>query len=749
MADNDPPPSPENDGDRPDLRVGPAPLLNLVLWAIVLLAIPFGLIMWAPNRDNAVEISQSAFEQALRERRVQNLVIHDNPARDSRKVVGKYLPAGIEGEAKEFVAVVIWSERLDVLIANNCPDKRKVKPVNNLLTNLLVSIVPIVLLIIVIYILFARQIKSAGKSAIQFGKSRAKMNQSTERVTFADLAGVDEAMEEVEEIIDFLRDPERFHRLGGRLPRGVLMIGPPGTGKTLLARAIAGEADVPFYNISGSDFVEMFVGVGASRVRDMFEQAKKDAPCIIFIDEIDAVGRSRFSGIGGGHDEREQTLNALLVEMDGFEGKTGVIVIAATNRPDVLDPALLRPGRFDRQINVDLPDVRGRLGILKVHAKRIKISENVDLELVARGTPGFSGADLANVINEAALLAARCEKNAVTMIELEEARDKICWGKERRSRQIDEKERQVTAYHEAGHALVGLHCEHSTPLHKVTIIPRGMYMGATFHLPQQDRYTRTRSELVDEITVLMGGRFAEELVFDEITSGAAMDIQQATSIARRMVCEWGMSEKVGLLSYGGREEHIYLGRDIVRHDDYSELTARSIDAEIKLIIDTVAARAKTILTDHNDQLMALGKALLEHETMDVNAIKQLLDMPIDEQDWRFFADRGKSDGDADSGASENADSNDADSAASEASEASAASEASNDDASEDAPPGDAADVPATGADTSGDDAVSETVATSDADAAAPVGNEAPLGDAGATAGDAAVRPDKDDSDDKR
>lgn len=622
---------------RPDGRVGPPPVLNLLLWAIVIAAVPLTIVVWQSGQQDVKTISQSVFEKALIDGRVKSAVVKIDPATGRRTISGDYQVDTTQATTRPYSVEVIFSERLENMLATHCPDNREVETVSQWIPQLLFSIGPIILLIVVIYFLFARQIKSAGKSAIQFGKSRAKINHNVERITFADLAGVEEAQEEVGEIIEFLKDPERFHRLGGRLPRGVLMIGPPGTGKTLLARAIAGEADVPFFSISGSDFVEMFVGVGASRVRDMFDQAKKDAPCIIFIDEIDAVGRSRFSGIGGGHDEREQTLNALLVEMDGFEGKTGVIVIAATNRPDVLDPALLRPGRFDRQINVDLPDVKGRLGILNVHAKKVKMGDNVDLEIVARGTPGFSGADLANVINEAALLAARMNRDAVTMAELEEARDKICWGKERRSRQVDGKDREVTAYHEAGHALLALHCEHATPLHKVTIIPRGNALGATFSLPQRDRYTQTRAELIDQLTVLMGGRFAEQIIFDEVTSGAAMDIQQATQIARKMVCEWGMSEAMGLLNYGGREQHIYVGRDITRHEDYSESTARSIDIEVKKIIDFVATRAETLLTQHKDQLVALGKALLADETLDVKEIRKLLGMPADHGDPRFFS----------------------------------------------------------------------------------------------------------------
>ena len=595
--------------------------LSYVFWLILFAGILW--LFYSYNRDDATLLKSSEFEKALLEGRVDSVIIKTDLTSGSHKIGGEYR-TGNSTSLKKYKVQVTYTDALDKLIRENCSDRQTIS-VSNFFGNLVLSIFPIFLLVVVIYLLFARQIKSAGKSALQFGKSRAKLNQNLKKVTFSDVAGIEEAKEEVEEIIDYLKDPEKFHKLGGKIPKGVLMVGPPGTGKTLLARAIAGEADVPFYNISGSDFVEMFVGVGASRVRDMFEQGKKSAPCIIFIDEIDAVGRSRFSGIGGGHDEREQTLNALLVEMDGFEGNSGVIVISATNRPDVLDPALLRPGRFDRQITVDLPDVKGRLGILKVHAKNIKISDDANLEIVARGTPGFSGADLANLINEAALLAAGAGKSAVKMDDLEEARDKVRWGKERRSRKMSEHDREVTAYHEAGHALVGLYCQYATPLHKVTIIPRGTaYLGATMNLPEYDKYTQTQSELVDELTVLMGGRYAEKIIFNEITSGAAMDISQATKIARKMVCVWGMSEKIGLLNYNGREEHIYLGRDITRTEDYSEVTAREIDLEVKRIIDSVADRAENVLTKHRDQLVKLGQALLERETMDVKEIKLLL-----------------------------------------------------------------------------------------------------------------------------
>jgi len=485
--------------------------------------------------------------------------------------------------------------------------------------------IPFLLFAALLYFLFVRQMRIAGKGALSFGKSRARMlTRDRNQVTFNDVAGINEAKEEVQEIIEFLKDPARFQRLGGRIPKGVLLIGPPGTGKTLLARAIAGEAQVPFFSISGSDFVEMFVGVGASRVRDMFEQARKHAPCIVFIDEIDAVGRSRFSGIGGGHDEREQTLNALLVEMDGFDTKEGVIIIAATNRPDVLDPALLRPGRFDRQIVVDLPTLEGREAILKLHARNLKLSPDADLHRIARGTPGFSGADLANLINEAALLAARRGAEAVEMKDLEEARDKVRWGRERRSRVLDDEEKKLTAYHEAGHAVVMVMLKDTEPLHKVSIIPRGASLGATMQLPEKDRYTESRSRLLSLITSLMGGRAAEELVFGDITTGAQADLRQATDMARRMVCEWGMSEELGPRSFGQREDLLFLGREISRTREFSEETARKIDEEIERILRSCYRRARAILEEHLDGLHLVARLLLERETLDGKEIEGIV-----------------------------------------------------------------------------------------------------------------------------
>jgi cell division protease FtsH len=484
------------------------------------------------------------------------------------------------------------------------------------------------LLFIGVWIFFMRQMQGGGAKALSFGKARARLiSEKQNKVTFQDVAGVDEAKEELREIIEFLKDPPKFQKLGGKIPKGVLLVGPPGTGKTLLAKAIAGEANVPFFSISGSDFVEMFVGVGASRVRDLFEQGKKHAPCIIFMDEIDAVGRHRGAGLGGGHDEREQTLNQLLVEMDGFETNEGVILIAATNRPDVLDPALLRPGRFDRQVVVARPDVKGREEILRVHARRIPLAPKVDLKVLARGTPGFSGADLANLVNEAALLAARQDKKVVEMIDFENAKDKVLMGVERRSMIISETEKRTIAYHEAGHALVADLLPGADPLHKVTIIPRGRALGLTQQLPADDKYNYSRDYLVNRITILLGGRAAEEIVFQQQTTGAGDDLEKATEMARKMVCEWGMSEKMGPLTFGKGEEHIFLGREVARPKDFSEETAVLIDSEIKRIVVECATRARQMIETNLEKLHALARALLERESLDGEEIARILRVP--------------------------------------------------------------------------------------------------------------------------
>ncbi len=488
----------------------------------------------------------------------------------------------------------------------------------------LIQLAPFALLLGLWFFLL-RQMQSGGNKAMSFGKSRARLlSMQQKKITFKDVAGVDEAKEELKEIIEFLREAQKFQRLGGRIPKGVLLVGPPGTGKTLLARAVAGEANVPFFSISGSDFVEMFVGVGASRVRDLFEQGKKNAPCIIFIDEIDAVGRHRGAGLGGGHDEREQTLNQLLVEMDGFESNDGVILVAATNRPDVLDPALLRPGRFDRRVIVDRPDIRGREEVLKVHSKKVPMAEDVDLNILARGTPGFSGADLANMVNEAALTAARYNRKSVHMYDFEVAKDKVMMGAERKSMLLTDDEKKVTAYHEAGHTLVSALREYSDPLHKVTIIPRGMALGVTVYLPEEDQHTVTKEYLETKLATLMGGRCAEEIFLGKMTTGAGNDIERITDLARKMVCEFGMS-KLGPMTFGKKEEQIFLGREIAQHRDFSDETARQIDAEVRAFVDTAYQSAYSLLNSNQDIMHRLAAALLERETLDAHEIRLLIE----------------------------------------------------------------------------------------------------------------------------
>ena len=502
---------------------------------------------------------------------------------------------------------------------------------NSFWMTMMVSWGPI-LLLIAVWIFFMRQMQSGGGKAMSFGKSRAKLlSESSAKITFNDVAGIDEAKDELEEVVSFLKDPKKFSRLGGRIPKGVLLVGAPGTGKTLLGRAIAGEAGVPFFSISGSDFVEMFVGVGASRVRDLFVQGKKNAPCIIFIDEIDAVGRHRGAGMGGGHDEREQTLNQLLVEMDGFESNEGVILIAATNRPDVLDPALLRPGRFDRQVVVPRPDVRGRFKILQVHARKVPLGEDVDLNVVAKGTPGFSGADLENLVNEAALLAARANKNEVNRQDLDSAKDKVMMGAERRSMVITEEEKKVTAYHEAGHALVSMFTPGADPVHKVSIIPRGRAMGVTMYLPEEEKYNETKIGLNIKIRTLLGGRVAEELIFESVTSGASNDLERATAIARKMVCEWGMSDKLGPLAYGEKEGEVFLGRDFGHVKNYSEATAYAIDEEIRVIVEENYVRTREVLSKNKDALIKVSEALLERENMDGSEIRAMIFGPAESE----------------------------------------------------------------------------------------------------------------------
>ncbi|MBC7980906.1 MAG: ATP-dependent zinc metalloprotease FtsH, partial [Armatimonadetes bacterium] len=520
------------------------------------------------------------------------------------------------------VSTNILGEELRQLLETKAKYSRQ----SDYLSKALFTFLPFLLIIMLLFFLFRQQMKSAGRGAMSFGKSKARLlTMDRNKVTFKDVAGIQEAKEELFEIVDFLRDPRKFQKLGGSIPKGVLMVGSPGTGKTLLARAIAGEADVPFFSISGSDFVEMFVGVGASRVRDMFEQGKKHAPCLIFIDEIDAVGRHRGHGMGGGHDEREQTLNQLLVEMDGFDTQEGVIIIAATNRPDVLDPALLRPGRFDRQVTVSLPDVNGREEILRVHVRKIKLAANVDLTVIARGTPGFSGAELANLVNESALLAARKGLTAVTLAEMEEARDKVRWGRERRSLAMSDKEKIGTAWHEAGHAYLNMVLPHTHPLHKVTIIPRGPFLGATMFLPDGDKYSTQKKEAVANLIVTMGGRIAEGFHSDDVSNGASGDIRQATSLARHMVCEWGMSDELGMVEYGEGDTPVFLARDMGKSRNYSEETARIIDGEIKSFIDKAFEEATRILNENRDTVEKIALALLEYETLDAVHLRDIID----------------------------------------------------------------------------------------------------------------------------
>ena len=592
---------------------------NIVLWviiAVVLLMVfsNFGTPRSAPNR-----LTYSAFLEEVKNNSIGTATFKGDTI-EGRKVSGEdYVTYNPETDNSALIGL-LQSEGVQFDAA---PPERQ-----SLLVQLLISSFPI-LLLIGVWVYFMRQMQggAGGRGAMSFGKSRARLlSEDQVAVTFADVAGVDEAKEEVTEIVDFLKDPAKFQKLGGKIPKGVLMVGSPGTGKTLLARAIAGEAKVPFFTISGSDFVEMFVGVGASRVRDMFEQAKKHAPCIIFIDEIDAVGRHRGAGLGGGHDEREQTLNQLLVEMDGFEGNEGVIVIAATNRPDVLDPALLRPGRFDRQVVVPLPDVRGREHILKVHMRRVPVGEDVKPSIIARGTPGFSGADLMNLVNEAALFAARANKRTVSMEEFERAKDKIMMGAERRSMVMSEEEKRLTAYHEAGHAIVGLNVPEHDPVYKVTIIPRGRALGVTMFLPEADRYSTSKRRLESRIATLFGGRVAEEIVFgpESVTTGASNDIERATELARNMVTKWGLSERLGTLTYAEDDGEVFLGRSVTQHKQVGDKTRDAIDEEIRRLIDGNFERARDILTTHLDKLHVMSEALIRYETIDEEMIKDIM-----------------------------------------------------------------------------------------------------------------------------
>lgn len=588
---------------------------NLSMWLVIGLTMILLFNMFNKPQGSSTSLTYSQFMSSVQSKAITRVNI-------SGDVISGTLPDG-----KPFTTIypVNDGELIPILRESGVDITVKETQKDSWFMQIFISWFPM-LLLIGVWIFFMRQMQGGGKGgALSFGKTRAKlMEQGENKVTFDDVAGIDEAEEELEEIIDFLRDPQKFTVLGGRIPKGVLLAGSPGTGKTLLARAIAGEADVPFFSISGSDFVEMFVGVGASRVRDLFNQGKKNAPCIIFIDEIDAVGRHRGAGLGGGHDEREQTLNQLLVEMDGFESNEGVIIVAATNRPDVLDPALLRPGRFDRQVVVPVPDVGGRQKILEIYGKKTKMDPQVDMEILARGTPGFSGADLENLINEAALMAARADEKVITLELLEKAKDKIMMGAERKSMIVNDKEKEVTAYHEAGHALVARLLPDTDPIHKVTIIPRGRALGVTMQLPMDEKYTHSKTFLEHTICILFGGRIAEKIVFDEITTGAGNDLERASDLARKMVCEWGMSEELGPLTYGKKEEQIFLGREINQHRDFSEETARQIDLAVRDIINNAADTVTDLLTKYRDILNRMAEMLLEKETIGLSDIEGII-----------------------------------------------------------------------------------------------------------------------------
>ncbi len=603
---------------------------NLVLWVIIALVLMLVFNNFGPTQTASQRIDYSAFIDDVKNGRVDKVTI------EAKTIIGRYT------DGRSFVTYSPESDNsalIGTLLDNNVDIASKPPERQGVLTQIFISWFPM-LLLIAVWIFFMRQMQGGGggRGALSFGKSRARMmGEDQVKVTFNDVAGVEEAKEEVVELVEFLSDPGKFQKLGGKIPRGVLLVGSPGTGKTLLAKAIAGEAKVPFFTISGSDFVEMFVGVGASRVRDMFEQAKKHAPCIIFIDEIDAVGRHRGAGLGGGHDEREQTLNQLLVEMDGFEGNEGVIVIAATNRPDVLDPALLRPGRFDRQVVVPLPDIRGREQILRVHMRKVPLSENVRPSIIARGTPGFSGADLANLVNEAALFAARANKRLVDMQDFESAKDKIMMGAERRSMVMSEEEKRLTAYHESGHAIVGRLVPAHDPVYKVTIIPRGRALGVTMFLPEEDRYSLSKERLESQISSMFGGRIAEELIFgpESVTTGASNDIQRATDIARNMVTKWGLSERLGPLTYSEDEGEIFLGRSVTQHKHMSDETANAIDEEIRSIVDRNYERARQLLESNLDKLHLMAEALIKYETIDSDQIDAIMEgrEPQPPKDW--------------------------------------------------------------------------------------------------------------------
>lgn len=591
---------------------------TIALWLIIILMVIAVLHIMNQPMESQEKISFSDFMKAVEANHVESIVIQEDEYR------GKFKPDYRKGARFETIGPIDSTRALDMLAQTDAKIEYLKKKETPLWQTMLISWLPM-LLLFGFFFFSMRQIQVGGGKAMSFGRSKARLiADNLKRVTFADVAGVEEAKDELREIIAFLREPKKFTVLGGRIPKGVLLVGPPGSGKTLLARAVSGEAAVPFFSISGSDFVEMFVGVGAARVRDLFDQGKKNAPCIVFIDEIDAVGRHRGAGLGGGHDEREQTLNQLLVEMDGFESNEGVIIMAATNRPDVLDPALLRPGRFDRRVVVPRPDVSGREAILKVHTTNKPLSPDVDLSVIARGTPGFSGADLENVVNEAALIAARFNKKLIDMADFELAKDKVLMGSERKSMIISDEEKRNTAYHEAGHTLVARLIPGTDPIHKVTIIPRGAALGLTQQLPTDDRYTQNRMFCENSLSILMGGRVAEELVFAQPTTGAGNDIEKATELARKMVCEWGMSDKLGPLAFGKKDQQIFLGREIAQHTDYSESTAKEIDLEIKRIVMDAYNRSKGLLTEHMEELKRLAEALLEHESLSGDEIDRVI-----------------------------------------------------------------------------------------------------------------------------
>ena len=587
---------------------------NVTFYLLIIIVMIWMFDHYSASTPKASEISYSSFMKHVQQAEIKQVTIVDN------------VISGKLSDGKEFTTIAPNDSKLVEKLEQNKVDiKAELPPQPPWWMGILSSILPI-LIIVGLWFMLMNQSGAGGGKVMNFGKSRARRyDEEKLKITFKDVAGADEAKQELEEVVEFLKSPQKYNELGAKIPKGVLLYGPPGTGKTLLAKAVAGEAGVPFFSISGSDFVEMFVGVGASRVRDLFDQAKKSAPCIVFIDEIDAVGRQRGAGLGGGHDEREQTLNQLLVEMDGFSANEGIIMIAATNRPDILDPALLRPGRFDRQIVVDRPDIKGRKEILKVHVKGKPLGDDVELEVIAQRTPGFTGADLSNLVNEAALLTARRDKKVINMPEMEEAAERVIMGPERKSRVISDKEKRLTAYHEGGHTVVGMLLEHTDPVHKVTIIPRGRAGGYTLSLPKEDKYYATRSEMLDELKVLLGGRVAEALVLKEISSGASNDLQRATALARQMICEYGMSENIGPVTFGHRQDQVFLGRDIARDKDYSEEVAAEIDKEVRSFMEDAYAATEKLLNEHLDTLHVIAQALIERETLDENEINELVE----------------------------------------------------------------------------------------------------------------------------